>query len=150
MYSDAEILMTDERLLGKIETTMNHFGASLEEAKEMIKASSEATGELRVEVARGLTRVQEKQAAQETEVNRRFGVVDDRLDKTNLKVDGIRVDLADHERLELAGDAHAAGGGNGKPAAVGVAGAGGAVGIWWIVQKMLELFSSGPSSSGGH
>ena len=139
-----------DRVIGQIETTMSHFGESLDEAKSLIRESSQATGDLRVEVAKGLTRVQERQTAQETETDRRFGVVDERLDKTNLKVDGVRVDFAAHEKLEVAGEAHMAGGVNGKTAAVGAAGAGSGVGIWLVIQRVIEFFSAGPPASGGH
>ncbi len=98
--------------LGKVETTMGHLGASLDEAKVLIRDSAEATGDLRVEVARGLVMVQERQSAQETETERRFGVVDDRLDGTHRKIDGLRGDFATHEKLEIAGEAHMAGGGS--------------------------------------
>ncbi len=136
--------------LGKVETTMSHFGESLEEAKGLIRESSKATGDLRVAVAQGLTRAEERQTAQETETGRRFEVVDKRFNSTNHKIDGLRTDLSAHEKLELVGEAHMTAGGNGKTAAVGAAGAGGAVGIWLVIQRVIEFFSAGPPASGGH
>ena len=137
-----------DRVIGQIETTMSHFGDSLDEAKTLIRDSSEATGDLRVAVAQGLTRVEERQAAQETETDRRFGVVDDRLDKTNWKVDGVRKDLAAHEKLEIAGQAH--GSTRGQTAVVGGASAAGAVGLWAILQRAWEWIGTMSQPPGGH
>lgn len=140
-----------DRVIGQIETTMSHFGDSLDEAKIMIRESSEATGELRVEVAKGLTRVQEKQSAQATETDRRFGVVDERLDKTNRKADGVRTDLADHEKLEAAGEAHGMTASHGRTAAVGAGGAAGLVGVWAILQRAWEwIVTMSQPPTGGH
>ena len=140
-----------DRVIGQIETTMSHFGESLDEAKAMIRESAEATGNLRVEVAGGLASVQERQAAQETETDRRLGVVDNRFDATNRKIDGVRTDLAAHEKLEAAGDAHGMTARHGRTAAVGAGGAAGVVGGWAILQRAWEWITtlSGPPP-GGH
>jgi len=138
-----------ERTLGRIESTMEHFGASLEEMKELVRGGAESTGDLRLEVTRGIISLQEKHASHETDTARRFRGVDKRFESTNVKLDAVRSDLALHERLEIAGEAHAVGTGSGRTAAVGAAGAGGAVGGWWIIQKLVEFFGSNPTP-GGH
>jgi len=137
-----------ERTLGKIESTMSHFGESLDEAKKMIRGSAEATSALRIEVARGLTQGHERQAAQETETNRRFDVVDDRLDGTHHKIDGVRDDLAAHEKMEIAGSAHGAT--PSQTAVVGGASAAGAVGLWAILQRVWEWLGTVSQPPGGH
>lgn len=139
-----------DRVIGQIETTMSHFGASLEEAKVLIRESSEATGNLRVEVAQGLARVQEKQTAQETETGRRFEVVDKRFNSTNHKIDGLRGDFAEHEKLEIAGEAHGRLASPGRTAAAGAGGAAGMVGIWAVLQRAWEWIGTMSQPPGGH
>ena len=139
-----------ERTLGKIESTMDHFGASLEEVKDLVRGSAESTGNLRIEVAEGLARVQAKQSAQETDTDRRFDVVDGRLDGTHRKVDGLRDAFSTHEKLESAGNAHGAGGQPGRVAVVGAGSAAGGVGLWVILQRALEFFVGSGTPPGGH
>jgi hypothetical protein len=138
-----------ERTLGRIESTMQHFGASLEEVKDLVRGGADSTGDLRLEVTRGIIGLQGKQASHETETARRFRGVDKRFESANGKLDTVRSDLARHERIENSGEAHAVSGRSGRTAAVGAAGAGGAVGGWWILQRLFELFGSTPPP-GGH
>jgi len=148
--SEADRALEFATALGKVETTMGHLGVSLDEAKVLIRDSAEATGDLRVEVARGLAMVQERQAAQETETDRRFEVSDNRFDATNRKIDGIRVDFADHEKLEAAGEAHGLVNRPGRWALLGGGSAAGGVGIWVLIQRIWDVVVGSGTPPGGH
>lgn len=116
-----------ERTLGRIESTMDHFGASLEEVKGLVRGSTESTSDLRIEVTKGITRLQEKQSHHESETARRFRGVDKRFESTA---------------------AHGTGGAPGSTVVAGGAAGAGAVGIWAIVQRVIEFFGSTPPPGG--
>ena len=116
-----------ERTLGKIESTMDHFGASLEEVKDLVRGSAESTSDLRIEVTKGLTSLQERQSSHESETARRFRGVDKRFEST---------------------DSHGTVGAPGTTLVAGGAAGAGAVGIWAIVQRVIEFFGSTPPPAG--
>lgn len=138
-----------ERTLGKIESTMDHFGASLDEVKDLVRGSAESTADLRIEVTQGITSLREKHSSHESETARRFRGVDKRLDSTNRKLEDNHDAFEAHEKLEIAGEAHGMVGPPGSTVVAGGAAGAGAVGIWAIVQKVIEFFGSTPPP-GGH
>jgi hypothetical protein len=137
-----------ERTLGRIESTMDHFGASLEEVKGLVRGSAESASDLRIEVTKGVTSLQERHASHESETARRFRVVDKRFDSTNRKLEDSNDAFAAHEKLEVAGDAHGMGGPAGSTVVAGGAAGAGAVGIWAIVQRVIEFFGATPPPAG--
>lgn len=137
-----------ERTLGKIESTMDHFGASLEEVKDLVRGSTESTADLRIEVTKGITSLREKHSSHEGETARRFQVVDKRFDSTNRKLEDAHEAFAAHEKMEIAGEAHGMGGSPGSTVVAGGAAGAGAVGVWAIVQRVIEFFGSTPPPAG--
>ena len=131
----------DQKALGRMESTLDHLGASLEEAKGMIRDSAASNGSLRVEVASGLARVEERQDHLESEVDFRFGVVDKRLDGTHAKLSGLQTQFA-----ERVGDGPGTRSSNGRTAAVGAGGAVGGVGVWQFLERLWTHFMGGGSS----
>ena len=126
----------DARFRGKVETTLDHLGTSLDDVKTMLAESSRTTGAFQLDIGKGVARLDERLTGHEAEDERLFSVVDRRFDRV-------------HEKLESLPDSvHSVA--SGAPthtvnpnhvAAGGAAGAG--VGILAILDRIFGWFSGG-------